>query len=280
MLGTQQATQSANPVTESDQIVGQSKIDGLNREINGLKADVDAKGKEIIQLEKEIGIKRQTALETVAERLEPVRASVVGAAGKVAQKAHLLSEKIQSRPPSNEPGSTPPAGDATGGEQAAQPPASPTADVAANPTTAATEVPEVAPANVARNKLRIATLQEEVSTINDTIKSKESDVAWLYKKHGLVRPGSFAAFKVTAATKLEVAKGRTKEGASHAKDNAIKMWATASTSIASRSKSVGSAASQKWAELRAKTKSNGKASPAAAKPAGGGTSDDMTSRYS
>jgi hypothetical protein len=47
MLGTQQATQSANPVTESDQIVGQSKIDGLNREINGLKADVDAKGKEV-----------------------------------------------------------------------------------------------------------------------------------------------------------------------------------------------------------------------------------------
>lgn len=174
-------------------------------------------------------------------------------------------ERLTGLPPpachaaaSNEPGSTPPAGDATGGEQAAQPPASPTADVAANPTTAATEVPEVAPANVARNKLRIATLQEEVSTINDTIKSKESDVAWLYKKHGLVRPGSFAAFKVTAATKLEVAKGRTKEGASHAKDNAIKMWATASTSIASRSKSVGSAASQKWAELRAKTKSNGK----------------------
>lgn len=163
---------------------------------------------------------------------------------------------------SKEGASPPPAGLAPEAEGEETPaalavePTAPTSEESAAAAATATPATEVAPANVARNKLRIATLQEEVSTLNDTIKSKESEVAWLYKKHGLVRPGSFAAFKSTAANKLVTAKDRTKEGASQAKDGAVRFWKTASATIADKSKVVGSAASQKWAELVAKTKGN------------------------
>lgn len=62
---------------------------------------------QIIRLEREIGIKRQTTLETVAEKLEPVKTVVVGVAGKVAQKAQALTEKISSRPCTYQPLDTP-----------------------------------------------------------------------------------------------------------------------------------------------------------------------------
>jgi hypothetical protein len=123
-------------------------------------------------------------------------------------------------------------------------------------------------------------LQEEICTLNDTIKSKESEIDWLYKKHGLVRPGSFQAFKATAATKLGVARDKTREGASRASENAVKLWRTASanakvagSSIAVRSKSVGSKARSSFSELASKAK----ARMSNTSTASGG--DDMASRY-
>lgn len=63
MLGAQQAAQPANAVTDSDQIVGQSKIDGLNREINQLKAEADTKTKEVsIPLHFDNTLSRPTAV--------------------------------------------------------------------------------------------------------------------------------------------------------------------------------------------------------------------------
>ena len=53
---------------------------------------------QILKLEKECGIKRQTTLEHVAEKLEPVKHAVVTAGTVVVKKAHELksaaSEKL------------------------------------------------------------------------------------------------------------------------------------------------------------------------------------------
>ena len=64
--------------------------------------DVNAPVFQILQLEKECGIKRQTTLEHVVEKLEPVKHAVVTAGSVVAKKAHELreaaSEKMHARP--------------------------------------------------------------------------------------------------------------------------------------------------------------------------------------
>ena len=113
-------------------------------------------------------------------------------------------------------------------------------------------------------------MQEEICTLNDTIKSKESEVAWLYKKHGLVRPGSFQAFKATAATKLGVAGARTREGASRAGENAFRLWRTASANA----KVAGSKARSSFSEIASKAK----ARMSNTSTSSGG--DDIASRYS
>jgi len=274
MLGAQQA--AATPATESEQLEAQRKISEINAEINTLKAEVASKQSEIETLEKECGIKRQTKLEEITERLQPVKQAVGAVAVVVVKKATELKDKVQARPSSTGADDETPAAvvsvspdqsEAVEPEAAAAPSSpSPPAEEEAAP---------IPPATIARNKLQIATLGEEIATINSKIKSKESEVMWLHKKHGIVRSGSLAAFRQTAASKLEVASATAKVGATRAGENARKFFKTASTRLADTSKTVGSTASQKWSELMAKAKGNAPPRNTTAKADG-----DMTERYS
>eukprot|EP00041_Stephanoeca_diplocostata_P022636 m.542037 g.542037 ORF g.542037 m.542037 type:complete len:303 (+) comp22114_c0_seq7:236-1144(+) len=271
------ASTSDAPLSAEDRerMEAQQIIDSINGEISDINAQINANKTQIATLEKECGIKHQSEF---AKRMEPVtqaftsaaakaRPVIKSAAARVSQSANDLFRK-NSSPSEND-------------SQTSSAPGSPKDEVVAQdgtvPPVLQEDIEDSTEENsvdIRRKKLQIAELTDANHDLINSVKAKESEVAWLYKKHGIARPGSFQAFSQKVGAKMEVAKEHTSQGVAKAGENARKLWKSAGTKLGKASTSF----SDMVARAKEKRKSTSSAGGTEAPKSVAGE-DDMYARY-
>jgi hypothetical protein len=218
MLATTQ-NGAAREGGDADQTQATRQIGILEAEIAGLRSEVTALKEEQAVLERDLGIR--TSTNPLLTHTEKLRFALREAGSVVKQKATEIRSKL-GRAASTEP------------------------TTAIDPEVQTSSVDESANAedsgepcdqslNFARAKMRLATLNEELTAIEDTISAKASEIAWLQKKHGIRQEGSFSARLDTLGSKIKVvgakAKEDTKVGMRRASQNAKNLWMKAGTQM-------------------------------------------------